>query len=101
MDIGSKILAESLEICDYLDEKYPDPPLYPKDEKQKVADKELIAFFDSFSGVFLPAVFNKESKPLSEYMVNLKPYAEKLENELEKRGKFRTLKQINDSVNDK
>ena len=33
---------ESLITCDFLDEAYPDPPLYPDDLWQKANDKALI-----------------------------------------------------------
>lgn len=32
---GNPVLIESLIICDYLDEKYPEVPLYPKDLLKK------------------------------------------------------------------
>ncbi|KAG5893176.1 hypothetical protein JTB14_000436 [Gonioctena quinquepunctata] len=32
---GSKVIVESLDICDYLDEKYPQNPLYPAEPEAK------------------------------------------------------------------
>ena len=39
---SDKILYESLVICDYLDEKYPEPKLHPSDCYQKAVDKMLV-----------------------------------------------------------
>lgn len=39
---GDKILYESLVICDYLDEKYPEPKLHPSDLYQKSVDRMLV-----------------------------------------------------------
>lgn len=40
-------LIESLVICEYLDEKYPENPLYPKDPLKKALDKILIERFSA------------------------------------------------------
>lgn len=86
LDTGSQVIPESLVIADYLDQEYPEPPLYPKDEKQKKLDKELIASFDKIITSFYSAIFNKDNKPLSAYADDLRPHLQKFEQELEKRG---------------
>lgn len=88
MDTGTEIITESLIISDYLDQKYPHPPLYPKDDEQKKVDKQLIDSFGDIIGLYSAAVWNKENKHLSEHVTVLKPEIEKLENELEKRGMY-------------
>lgn len=54
---GNPTIFESLIVSDYLDEKYPKRPLYPKEPLQKARDKILINRFDnvisSMSKVFL------------------------------------------------
>lgn len=47
-------LYESLIISDYLDEKYPERPLQPKDPMQKAKDRILV---EHFSKVSITAVF--------------------------------------------
>ncbi|XP_037934231.1 pyrimidodiazepine synthase [Teleopsis dalmanni] len=44
-DEGAPALIESLIIAEYLDEKYPEKPLYPKDPLKKAQDKILIERF--------------------------------------------------------
>ncbi|XP_022092155.1 pyrimidodiazepine synthase-like isoform X2 [Acanthaster planci] len=44
---NGEVLIESTVICDYLDEIYPDPPLYPKDPLQKAKDKIVVAAYGS------------------------------------------------------
>lgn len=88
LDTGSQVISESLDISDYLDEKYPNPPLYPQDEKQKTADKELIlSCEETLPNLLFAVLFNNEHKKLSEHMKVVKPHLEKLEHELENRGK--------------
>jgi len=47
-------LYESLIISDYLDEKYPERPLQPKDPMQKAKDKILL---EHFSRVSITVIF--------------------------------------------
>ncbi|XP_022092163.1 pyrimidodiazepine synthase-like isoform X2 [Acanthaster planci] len=44
---NGEVLVGSSIICDYLDEIYPDPPLYPKDPLQKAKDKFVMETYDS------------------------------------------------------
>ena len=44
-------LYESLIIADYLDEKYPQKPLYPKDPLKKAKDKLLVEQFNKVSSL--------------------------------------------------
>lgn len=88
LDTGSKIITESLVICDYLEQEYPDPPLYPKNDAQKNSDKELISSYANMISIYYEALWNKDNKTFTEYVQNLKPYLERLQQELEKRGKY-------------
>lgn len=53
-------LIESLIIADYLDEKYPQNPLHPKDPLQKARDRILVERFNSFITPFYRIVFNSQ-----------------------------------------
>jgi len=44
----SKLLGESLLLADFLDEQYPQPPLYNNSPLQKILDKMFITSFDFF-----------------------------------------------------
>lgn len=44
---NGEVLYESLVVADYLDEKYPEPRLYPLDPLAKAKDKLLIEKFNT------------------------------------------------------
>lgn len=46
LKIDGKMMAESTAICEYLDEKYPDPRLMPKDPDARYEVRRLVAWFD-------------------------------------------------------
>lgn len=92
LDTGDKIITESLVISDYLDDQYPEHPLYPTEQALKQKDKELIASFDNITGHFVKAVFNTDNKPLSELVEGVKPEIERLEKELEQRGSMTSIR---------
>ncbi|MCL4146483.1 UNVERIFIED_CONTAM: hypothetical protein GTU68_057877 [Idotea baltica] len=45
LEIDGKFLIESMVTCDYLEEAYPDPSLYPSDVFEKAVQKGLIELF--------------------------------------------------------
>ncbi|XP_034658465.1 pyrimidodiazepine synthase isoform X1 [Drosophila subobscura] len=80
---GNPVLVESLVICDYLDEVYPEVPLYPTDPLKKAQDKILIQRF----GLFIAAIYkllldDNPDLDLAELNAGLDIY----ENELKQRG---------------
>nr|QVK45138.1 GSTo3 [Pagiophloeus tsushimanus] len=83
-----KITIESLDIADYLDEKYPtDSPLYPLDPEAKRKDQEVIR------NLIGPAIqpigkiqYSGESYTPEQALEILLPNAQPLEDELVKRG---------------
>lgn len=86
LDTGSKILTESLVISDYLDETYPQPPLYPADSAAVKKDKELINTYESLIRKFYEALFNKDNSTFAKHFQNALPEIETLEKELSNRG---------------
>jgi glutathione S-transferase len=46
---GDRVLVESMDIVRYLDERQPEPPLYPADPARR---EELLVFIDWFNGVW-------------------------------------------------
>lgn len=80
-------LVESMVICEYLDEKYPDIKLYPTDPLAKAETKLWIDRFGAIAGAFYRLVYEKNSaevkdKLLMELVTGLSAYEE----ELTKRG---------------
>jgi len=44
--IDGLTLCESMAICEYLDEVYPNPPLLPRDPRARVEARRLVGYFD-------------------------------------------------------
>lgn len=86
LDVGSKIIVESLDVADYLNETYPDPPLYPAEPQACQEDKDFIKKFDPTIGVFYKLVMKLDEKTPDEWLKTLEPHLDMLENELKKRG---------------
>ncbi|XP_030385343.1 pyrimidodiazepine synthase [Scaptodrosophila lebanonensis] len=55
---GQPTLIESLIIAEYLDEKYPQNPLLPKDPLRRALDKILIERFGAVTGAYAKIVFS-------------------------------------------
>ncbi|XP_039486401.1 pyrimidodiazepine synthase [Drosophila santomea] len=77
---GNPVLIESLIICDYLDEKYPEVPLYPKDLLKKAQDKILIESFGEFISDFYYLVQHEDPEQLvdTDLYAGLVAYEEEL-----------------------
>lgn len=45
LDIGDRIITESLDIVEYLDEQYPDPPLRSGDGQLREKDNQVLQLF--------------------------------------------------------
>lgn len=86
MDTGSEIITESLVISDYLDEKYPEPPLYPSSPELRQKQKNVVEIVDGLTKVFYKLVWGKEELNLNAEFETIKPQVEQLEKELEKQG---------------
>lgn len=46
LKMDGKMMAESAAICEYLEEKYPDPALMPRDADGRYEVRRLVAWFD-------------------------------------------------------
>jgi len=88
LDTGSEVIVESLVICDYLDEKYPEPPLYPAEPAAKANDKELIGKLGLIIEPFYKIIIGIENKTPEEWLKELQTPLEFFENELKKRGVY-------------
>ena len=51
-EADGSIVSESLVAMEYLDEKYPQPPLFPADPVKKAQEKVLVQVFSSKVGLF-------------------------------------------------
>lgn len=86
LDTGDKIIVDSLDIAEFLDEKYPEPPLYSCDSELKSKDKELIQKFGKVISATTRAIYNKENLPVEEYLKDILEPLEEFEAELANRG---------------
>jgi len=46
LKMNGRTMAESSAICEYIEEKYPEPPLLPKDAEGRYEARRLICWFD-------------------------------------------------------
>lgn len=86
LDTGSKKIVESLDICDYLNQEYPNPPLYPAEPLALKKDKDLIDKISPLTTVFTDILLKKEEKLPSQWREALLPHLLVFENELKQRG---------------
>ncbi|CAH0545964.1 unnamed protein product [Brassicogethes aeneus] len=86
LDIGAKVVVESTDICDYLDETYPQVPLYSSDPKVKEQEKVLIKKIGDVVGVFSKCVFGTETKTPEEWLKDILDALDVFEKELTKKG---------------
>lgn len=80
------MIIESLDICDYLDDKYPENPLYPAEPQAKAQDKELIQKIGPVTQVFADCCFLKKPKTPEEWLKSFVEVLQVFEDALEKKG---------------
>lgn len=83
---GDKIIVESLDIADYLNEKYQSNPLYPSDAASKQKDKELIQKIGPVTGTFGKCLYSSEEKSMEEWVKQFLEVLKPFEDELARRG---------------
>ena len=81
---GTPSLIESMVIMEYLDEKYPQKPLFPKDPLAKAQDKIWIERFNQVTAAF----YRIATKPqeADQALKDLSVALDLFENELKRRG---------------
>lgn len=87
LEVEGEVLSESLVICDYLDEAYPDPPLHPTDPWKKGQDKMFVEVFNKVIGPFLKIYIAKgDQKVVDETLDDMGAGLDTFEAELKKRN---------------
>ncbi|XP_066256335.1 pyrimidodiazepine synthase-like isoform X2 [Euwallacea similis] len=83
---GEKVVVESLDICDYLDENFPENPLYPVEPALKQKDKEVIQKISTAVEAFNKCLFGNEVHTPDEAVTVLLEALQPLNDELSNRG---------------
>ena len=86
MEADSEVVLESLNIVNFLDEKYPQNPLYPTDLVARKRDQELITKIDPLIGLFYQCVLSLVQKTPQEWAEAFASGLEELESELATRA---------------
>lgn len=78
-----------MDVCNYLEKKYPNPPLWHEDDEQNNQDKLLIKEFETtILPLYYGGAMKRDQLTLEERLNAMKPHLLKFEKELEKRGTF-------------
>ncbi|XP_044751405.1 pyrimidodiazepine synthase-like [Coccinella septempunctata] len=86
LDIGDKIITESLDICNYLDKTYPTPALYSAEPEAAEKEKELIDKIGSVTSLFAKCMMNAKDKTPEEWVKDFLTTMEPFETELKLKG---------------
>ncbi|KAF5282460.1 hypothetical protein FQA39_LY17575 [Lamprigera yunnana] len=81
LDTGNQIIPESIDICNYLNDTYSEPPLYTKEQAH---DQELIKELDNLITIFYNLI-KTQNESYEYHLEQLLPHVEKYEKELTKR----------------
>lgn len=84
-ETGTPYIYESLVVADYLDEKFPQAPLYPKDPLQKTLDRLWVEQFNDVIKVYYQILFGKDALT-AELLTPIADGLYKFEEELQRRG---------------
>ncbi|XP_042240875.1 pyrimidodiazepine synthase-like [Homarus americanus] len=89
LEYNGRLLSESLVTCDYLDEAYPNPPLYPADPWKKAQDRVFVELWSQVTRPLFRLFYSRGegdeefvSKECSDFKAGLGVF----EKELTKRG---------------
>lgn len=86
LDDGDQIIIESLDICNYLDEKYPTPALYSAEPETAQKEKDLITKISAVTGLFGKCMTDPQQKTPEEWVKDFLDTMEPFENELREKG---------------
>lgn len=84
VDTDGKVITDSTVIANYLDEKYPSPPLYKDATKDR--DLELLDHYGKIISLFSNCIHDKDNRSLDEIVGEISGFLVEFEEELKKRG---------------
>ncbi|KAG5888371.1 hypothetical protein JTB14_033508 [Gonioctena quinquepunctata] len=84
---GSIVIVESLDICEYLEENYPENSLYSVESEKKMKEKELIQKTGLATSIYMKCLFMNDTKTTpEEWTKQIVNANQEFENELAKNG---------------
>ncbi|KAG0710578.1 Pyrimidodiazepine synthase [Chionoecetes opilio] len=87
IELDGQVMIESRVICDYLDEAYPSPPLYPSDPWKKGHDRMLMELFNKVSPAIYKVYYARgDQKLVSQGLDDIRAGLDPLEAELKERN---------------
>ncbi|XP_067128585.1 pyrimidodiazepine synthase-like [Centruroides vittatus] len=88
-DEGGKLLTDSVIICDYLDDAFPDKKLYPSDPYLKAKDKLMLEVFGKILGKISNVLHNElKEEEFPQFWSDIKEPLTQYESELSSRGSY-------------
>ncbi|CAH0551898.1 unnamed protein product [Brassicogethes aeneus] len=78
LHIDGAFISGSVEICEFLDEKYPEPSL----DANILDNSSLVSNISPLISLYYKAAWKKDDKSFEEHMNGMKPQLEELENKL-------------------
>ncbi|XP_076170173.1 pyrimidodiazepine synthase [Ptiloglossa arizonensis] len=84
VDVNGEVVTDSVVIANYLDEKYPEPPLYH--ETTKTRDLELLDHYSKIVSIFSNCIHGNDKRPLNEIVAQISALLVEFEEELKIRG---------------
>ncbi|KAF5282458.1 hypothetical protein FQA39_LY17573 [Lamprigera yunnana] len=85
LDVGNKVVVESLDISDYLNDEYPEPALYPAEPHARELDAKLIQQIGPLTQIFHDILMEPKKKSSKEWLEDFTPALSVFEIELDQR----------------
>nr|QII57465.1 glutathione-S transferase omega1 [Xenocatantops brachycerus] len=83
---GGEVVVESLDISEYLDRKFPDPPLWSADQEKNRRHKQLLESFGKILPSYMKLLGPNASQLVDEAVSSIAAIIKPFENELAKSG---------------
>lgn len=84
VDADGDVVTDSIDIANYIEEKYPEPRLYH--EATKARDLELLDHYSQIVSIFSGCIHGKDKRPLQEVVAEISSLLVEFEDELKERG---------------
>ncbi|XP_047099105.1 pyrimidodiazepine synthase-like isoform X2 [Schistocerca piceifrons] len=83
---GGDVVVESLDVSDYLDRKFPEPPLWSVDQEKNLRHKQLLQTFGKMIPIYMKLLGPNASQAVEDVVYSIAAGIQPFENELAKTG---------------